>query len=132
MKGGTGMAILNSSDQGLSAGDRDLVGAAINRLPAVIQEDVHRLLSLHYAASAKACLPKIFNDDEAMSAAYAVIKAYEAALHSIAREFGEPDLAPDGGHDDAAESFDGSLNIDAGSPASAFPPFLRAQLDRRA
>jgi len=37
------------------------------------------------------------------------------------------DIAPE---DDEPECFDGSLNIDAGSPMPEFPPFLRSQLDR--
>jgi hypothetical protein len=111
----------------------DPITAAINRLPGVIQEDVHRLLALHAEAVAKAHTPEIFHDDEAVCAAIAVVDAYNAALRSISIEFKEPDLALNSNQDeDDPESFEGTLNIDAGSPAPAFPPFLQSQLDRRA
>jgi hypothetical protein len=109
----------------------DPVTAVVNRLPGVIQEDVYKLLALHANAGAKAW--EVFDDDEAVVAAVAVVNAYDAALRLISEEFGEPDLAPpNSDEDDEPECFDGPLNIDAGSLAPAFPPFLQAQLDRRA
>ena len=110
----------------------DPITAAINRLPGVIREDVYRLLALHGEAVAKAHTPEIWNDDEALVAAGAVVNAYDAALRSISTAFDEPDLDLNSEAEDEPESFDGSLNIDAGSPAPEFPPFLQAQLDRRA
>jgi hypothetical protein len=110
----------------------DPVTDAINRLPGVIQEDVQRLLALHAGALARAHEPEIFNDDEAVVAAQAVVNAYNAALRSISTAFGEPELVMDRDVDDEAECFEGSLNTDGGDPAPAFPPFLRSQLDRGA
>jgi hypothetical protein len=111
----------------------DPISAAINRLPGVIQEDVHRFLALRNMALARAHEPEVWNDDEAVVAASAIADAYDAALRSISTAFDEPDLDLNSNEaEDEPESFDGSLNIDAGSPAPAFPPFLQSQLDRRA
>lgn len=111
----------------------DPVSSAIYRLPGAIQEDVQRLLGLHAGAVMHAHEPEVFNDDEAVLAAVTLVDAYEAALRVISEAFDEPDLAIGGNReDDEPECFDGSLNIDAGSLVPEFPPFLRAQLDRRA
>lgn len=125
---------------GVNTGTRvaDPVSAAIERLPVNIQEDVYRLLGFQADALARAA--EVFNDDGAVAAAMAVVEAYNAALRSISETFGEPDLdmnpvqdeAGDNQTDDEPECFNGSLNIDVGSLAPSFPPFLRAQLDRRA
>ena len=117
------------------AGDTtDPIAAAINRLPDVIQDDVHRLLALHAEAGSRAQTPEIFYDDEAVVAVLAVVKAYDVALRSISMAFDEPDLDLNSNQaEDEPESFEGSLNIDPGSsPAPPFPRFLRSQLDRRA
>lgn len=112
----------------------DPVTAAINRLPDLIQEDVHRLLALRNNALFRYYEPEVSNGDEALAVAAAtVVDAYSAALRVISEAFDEPDLDLSSNQaEDEPESFDGSLNIDAGSPAPEFPPFLQAQLDRRA
>ena len=70
----------------------DPVTAAINRLPGIVQEDVHRLLALRNDALARAHEPAVFNDDESVIAVSAVVRAYAAALRTISEEFHEPYL----------------------------------------
>lgn len=70
----------------------DPVTAAINGLPGIIQEDVHRLLALRNDALARAHEPTVFNDDASVIAVSAVVRAYAAALRTISEEFREPHL----------------------------------------